>query len=84
MCVADNARSSAAKEIRDESSRLLSDTPMIVSSLKSPIPIPRKLIKNADQMNASKGINSPRPQINRCGMRKKASSPRYTLGIFLY
>lgn len=57
---------------------------MIERSLKSPIPIPRKLIKNADEINASKGTNSPRPEINRCGMRQKARSPRYTLGILLY
>lgn len=41
---------------------------MIERSLKSPIPIPAKLMESAATINASKGINSPKPQINRNGV----------------
>ncbi len=76
MCVADIARVRAAKKASEEPSRILSQIPMIERSLKSPIPIPRKLIKNVVRMKKIKGSNFPKPQKKRDGIKQNARTQR--------
>jgi hypothetical protein len=42
---------------------------MMDRSLKSPIPIPRKLVKNIARRKNTKGVNFPKPQKTRFGRR---------------
>jgi hypothetical protein len=42
---------------------------MMARSLKSPIPIPRKLIKNVVRRKITNGVNFPKPQKKRVGIR---------------
>lgn len=69
MCIADIARIRAAKWPSDDLPRILSQVPMMDRSLKSPIPIPRKLIKNVAKRKNTKGVNFPKPQKKRVGIR---------------
>jgi hypothetical protein len=42
---------------------------MMDRSLKSPIPIPRKLVKNRARRKETNGVNFPKPQKKRVGIR---------------
>ena len=70
MYVAEITRIRAAKLPSDELPRILSQIPMMDRSLKSPIPIPRKLIKNVARRKNTKGVNFPKPKMIRVGMRQ--------------